>query len=72
MSGIGGYEQIIADEADLQISGIPVIVLSLAQLIVTKEAAGRLKDLAMLPVPKAPLEFKQKPDQPSDDPPPVS
>ena len=35
-------------------------VLSLSQLIETKEAAGRPKDLAVLPVLKATLELKRK------------
>jgi hypothetical protein len=60
MSGIGGYEQILAGVQEVAIEGVPVKVLALTQLIATKEAAGRPKDLAVLPLLKAAWEFKQQ------------
>lgn len=62
MAGIGGYEQVIGDAVDLVVAGVPVKVLSLSQLIQTKTAAGRTKDLAALPDLKAALERTQKHD----------
>ena len=71
MSGLGGYEQVIGQAQDVTIGKHPVKVLSLAQLIVTKQAAGRPKDLAVLPVLKATLELQQHKtqDKPPDVPP---
>jgi hypothetical protein len=60
MSAIGGYEQIIGEAREVLVEGIQVKVLSLAQLIATKEAAGRPKDLAVMPVLKAALEMQRK------------
>lgn len=62
MSAIGGYEQIIDETEEMTVAGVKVKVLKLAQLIRTKEAAGRAKDLAVLPVLKASLELKKKQD----------
>jgi len=44
-------------------------VLSLEQLIATKTAAGRAKDLAVLPVLRATLELQQRQVKPDDAPP---
>lgn len=60
MSGIGGYEQIIGHARHVLVGELPVKVLSLAQLIATKTAANRPKDLAVLPVLQATLELQQK------------
>ena len=60
MSGLGGYDQIISETKEVQIGVMPVKVLSLTQLIITKEAAGRLKDHAVLPLIKATLELQQQ------------
>lgn len=59
MAAIGGYEQVIKQAEDMEVAGYSVKVLSLAQLIATKEAAGRPKDLRVLPELKALLELKQ-------------
>jgi hypothetical protein len=61
MSAIGGYEQVIAQADEMAVAGCQVKVLSLPQLIATKEAAGRPKDHAVLPELKAALELKRKP-----------
>jgi hypothetical protein len=47
-----------------------VKVLALSQLIATKEAAGRPKDLATLPLIKATLELKQRQRKTGEEPPP--
>jgi hypothetical protein len=49
------------------VSDCRVHVLSLAQLITTKEAAGRPKDLAVLPTLRATLEMQQKQGKSPDD-----
>jgi hypothetical protein len=66
MSGIGGYEQILPQVEEVLVEGIPVKVLSLQQLIATKQAAGRPKDVAALPLLRAALELKQGPGSPPD------
>jgi hypothetical protein len=64
MSAIGGYEQVVVQATDMTVAGVPVKVLSLAQLIATKKAAGRPKDLAVLPVLEATLELRQRQNPP--------
>jgi len=68
MSAIGGYEHIIAHTREMWVAALSVKVLSLAHLIATKEAAGRSKDLAVIPILKATLELQQKQDKPPDEP----
>jgi hypothetical protein len=70
MSGIGRYEQIIHEAQDLMVGPCRVKVLSLAQLIATKEAAGRPKDLAALPMLRAALDLLERQEQSHDEPPP--
>lgn len=60
MSAIGGYEQIIGQAVELPVAGVPCKLLALAQLIASKEAAGRTKDLAVLPDLRATLEMVQQ------------
>ncbi len=60
MSAIGGYEEIIGTADDMSVNGISVKVLSLEQLIATKEAAGRAKDLLVLPSLRHALELKRQ------------
>jgi hypothetical protein len=59
MSVIGGYEQIINTCVVMEIAGFPVNVLSLADLIATKTAANRPKDLVVLPELRFLQEIKQ-------------
>jgi hypothetical protein len=66
MSAIGGYEQIIGDAQDVLVGSYPVKLLSLSHLIATKEAAGRPKDFAVLPLIRAALELKQQKKPPDD------
>lgn len=50
------YEEIIADSPELDIAGMRVPVLSLERLIRSKRAAGRPKDLAVIPILEATLK----------------
>ena len=68
MSGIGGYEQIVDQADEMLVAGRKVLVLPLAQLIVTKEAANRPKDHATLPVLRATLELQRKKESAGDEP----
>jgi len=60
MSDIGGFEQVMGGALDAPIGHRTVKTLSLEQLIATKTAAGRTKDLAVLPELKATLERKRQ------------
>lgn len=60
MSAIGGYEQVIGGAVEANLGSRSVKVLSLEQLIITKTAAGRTKDLATLPELQATLERKRQ------------
>jgi hypothetical protein len=55
MSGIGGYDDIVRTAVELDLPDHRVRVLALEQLIATKRAAGRAKDLAILPLLEATL-----------------
>jgi hypothetical protein len=50
MSGIGGNDRVIDRAVIMEISGRVIHVLAIADLIETKRAAGRAKDLAVLPI----------------------
>jgi len=60
MSGIGGYDEVAPGALELSVNGRSVKVLSLDRLIATKRAAGRAKDLAVLPLLEATLEANRK------------
>jgi len=49
-SGTAGYEDLSRDAVHLKILGVDVDVASLADVIRSKEAAGREKDRVVLPV----------------------
>jgi len=72
MSAIGGYDDIILQAKDMVVASQPVKVLSLEQLIATKEAAGREKDHDALPKIRAALEVQRKQDTAGNEPPSVS
>jgi len=65
MSAIGGYEDIIGNSIEMDIAGFLVRVLSLEDLIRTKRAAGRPKDLAVIPTLEATLQMQRELDQSS-------
>lgn len=60
MSAIGGYDAIVGRAVEMDVAGHTVHVLSLPDLIRTKRAAGRPKDLAVLPVLEATLQMLQE------------
>lgn len=60
MSAIGGYEQVVGGALDASVGSRIVKTLSLEQLIATKTAAGRTKDMAVLPELQAALERKRQ------------
>ncbi len=57
MSAIGGYDAIVDRAVEMDVAGHTVKVLALSDLIRTKRAAGRPKDLAVLPVLEATLQM---------------
>ncbi|MFI5459562.1 MAG: hypothetical protein ACHRXM_29410 [Isosphaerales bacterium] len=57
MSAIGGYDAIVGRAVEMDVAGHTVKVLALEDLIRTKRAAGRAKDLAVLPVLEATLQM---------------
>ncbi len=60
MSATGGYEAIVGRAIEMDVAGHMVKVLALEDLIRTKRAAGRPKDLAVLPVLEAMLQMLQE------------
>jgi|CZKU01.1.fsa_nt_gi predicted nucleotidyltransferase len=60
MSGIGGYDDVAPTVFEVEVEGRRVQVLPLERLIVTKRAAGRAKDLAVLPLLEATLEATRR------------
>lgn len=48
-SGTSGYDDLTRDAVDMEVRGISVPVASLADVIRSKEAAGRPRDRAVLP-----------------------
>src|SRR5262249_54267565 len=64
MSAIGGYEQILGQAVEVTVAGFPVKVLALEQLIASKRAAGRKKDLGAIPELESLLRQKQQQNKP--------
>ena len=64
-AGIGGYDDIIGRAVEMDIGDHVVRVLSLEDLIRTKRAAGRPKDLAVIPTLEATLLMQRERDQQS-------
>jgi hypothetical protein len=60
MSAIGGYDTIVGRTIEMDVAGHTVKVLALPDLIRTKRAAGRPKDLAVLPILEATLQMLQE------------
>jgi hypothetical protein len=59
-SGTGGYPDLERDAVRLEILGVAVDVASLADVIRSKEAAGREKDRLVLPVLRRLLEERDR------------
>jgi hypothetical protein len=60
VSGLGGFGSVKAASDFMDVGGIEIRVLSLAGLIKSKTAAGRSRDLYVLPELKALEELKKK------------
>lgn len=60
VTGLGAYEDVRAAADVLMIEGMRIAVLSLAGLIKSKKAAGRKKDLYVLPELEALEQLKRK------------
>lgn len=63
MIAIGGYDEIVGRAVEMDVAGHVVKVLALEDLIRTKRAAGRPKDLAVMPILEATLEMQRKLDE---------
>ena len=49
IAGFGSYEEIVANSETVELYGIPCRILTLDGLIRAKRAAGREKDLRLIP-----------------------
>jgi predicted nucleotidyltransferase len=59
VAGLGSYAEVLPLSEELEIFGMPCKVLSLEGLIKSKRAAGRPKDLKLLPELEALLELRK-------------
>ncbi|MGH7834766.1 MAG: nucleotidyltransferase, partial [Candidatus Binatia bacterium] len=59
VSGLGGYAEVLAVSEELDLYGMRFKVLTLEGLIKSKNAAGRAKDLMLLPELEALLEIRK-------------
>lgn len=62
VTGLGNYDWVIKFSEVLDIYGIPCHVMTLEGLIVSKKAAGRPKDLKLIPELEALLEIRKSPE----------
>lgn len=62
VSGLGDYQAVLAHSTHIPIFDLPCQVLSLEGLILAKRAAGRPKDLLVLPELEALLELSESND----------
>ena len=65
--GVGTFDQAIIASDTVEMFGHRYAVLSLPQLIAAKRAAGRTKDLLVLPELEAIYEYQQSDESESDD-----
>jgi len=49
-AGTGGYEDLVRDAVEVELRGTPVLLASLADIVRSKDAAGRDRDHRALPV----------------------
>ena len=54
------YDTLFVDTVEVDLDGLPVRVLELSHVIAAKEAAGRPKDMAVLPLLRATLDEIRK------------
>lgn len=60
-AGTGGYDDVVRNAVVVVVGGQPLPLASLADVVRSKEAAGRPKDLAALPVLRALLARQRQP-----------
>lgn len=60
VSGLGSFREVLAASEKREVGGVPCQVLSLEGLITAKTAAGRPRDLYVLPELRALAEAKKK------------
>jgi predicted nucleotidyltransferase len=58
VQGVGDYAECLQNSNEMELFGYPFRVLSLRELIASKRAAGRKKDLVVLPELEAILEYE--------------
>ena len=58
-SGLDAFEEELRRAQDFEIDGVPVKVLPLERILVSKRAAGRPKDSAQIPILEAALAARQ-------------
>jgi hypothetical protein len=63
VSGVGTYAEASEDADVMELFGFRFLVLSLLDLIASKWAAGRPKDLVVIPELEAILEYQRGSDQ---------
>lgn len=64
VTGLGGYEAVKAHAEEVELYQNSIWVLTLEGLIIAKEAAGRSKDLRLLPELKALQALRAKSEEP--------
>ena len=60
LDGTRGYDELEGAAVTVEVEGMAIRLLALGELIAVKEAAGRDKDLAVLPVLRQTLAEKQR------------
>jgi hypothetical protein len=60
--GVGTYSDLLPNSVEIQIWGSTIRIISLDELIIAKQAAGRPKDLLVLPELEALREVRDNPD----------
>ncbi len=70
VAGVGGYAEVLQEAVTLHIEGLPIAVLDLPGLLRAKRAAGRVKDMAVLPLLESTLLLRMEDEgavPPTDD-----
>jgi len=60
VSGLGSFEKVWAESPEVELYGRKVRTLNLRSLIATKRAAGRAKDLRVIPELESLLEAQEE------------
>jgi hypothetical protein len=63
--GLGGYDEVLVAATSLEMYGVTIAVLDIEGLAQAKRAAGRAKDLAVLPELEALLHMRTRQDAPN-------